>query len=173
MAQPKLTPYTYDEFLEANATLAAALKQGDWEPSFIVGIGRGGLTPAVFLSHASGIPMLSIDYSSHVAAFGDALLADLAQRSRHGLKLLMIDDINDSGRTIHNIFVALEQAGAVRDNFRFAVLIDNVSSIATVDYRARTIDRRTLKDWFVFPWESVAPREDVIEDAHEVPERIA
>jgi hypothetical protein len=61
----------------------------------------------------------------------------------------------------------------VDGSIRFATLIDNVSSAQTVDYRARTIDRRVTKDWFIFPWEAVAPAEAIEEDAAEVPERIA
>ena len=38
---------------------------------------------------------------------------------------------------------------------------------------ALTIDRRVTKDWYVFPWEAVAPAEAIAEDAAEVPERIA
>lgn len=53
------------------------------------------------------------------------------------------------------------------------MLIDNVSSAERIDYRARTIDRQVTKDWFVFPWEAVAPAATIAEDAAEVPERIA
>jgi hypothetical protein len=56
---------------------------------------------------------------------------------------------------------------------RFATLIDNTASAEQVDYRHRTIDRRETKDWFVFPWEAVAPPAAIEDDAAAVPERIA
>jgi hypoxanthine phosphoribosyltransferase len=114
-----------------------------------------------------------VDYSSQVQDFADEPLVKLARRTREGQHLLFLDDINDSGRTIAHLRGALRAAEAVPENIRFATLIDNVRSAETVDYRARTIDRTVNKDWFVFPWEAVAPAQSLIEDAAAVPERIA
>jgi hypoxanthine phosphoribosyltransferase len=169
---PKLTNIEQPEFLTAIHYLVNRVKEDAWMPSFVIGIGRGGLVPAVFMSHASGIPMLSVDYSSNEPDFSAELLVKLARRSAAGEKLLFVDDINDSGRSIAQMRKALMAAGAVADNIRFAVLIDNVISAQQVDYRFRTIDRSRNKDWFVFPWESVAPTATIVEDAGAVPERL-
>ena len=104
------------------------MKEIDWEPSFIIGVGRGGLTPAVYLSHATSIPMLSVDYSSNVPDFAAELLVKLAKRTQAGERLLFVDDINDSGGTITHLRGELAAAGAVAENVRFAVLIDNTIS---------------------------------------------
>lgn len=163
----------HDEFVAAVRALALQLADDAWKPDFIIGIGRGGLAPAVYLSHATGLPMLSVDYSSQVKDFADEPLIKLAKRSQAGERLLFLDDINDSGRTIAHLRGALQAAEARAGGIRFATLIDNVSSAEKVDYRARTIDRTTNKDWFVFPWEAVAPAQSLVEDAAAVPERIA
>ncbi|MCU6455935.1 phosphoribosyltransferase domain-containing protein [Sphingomonas sp. A2-49] len=170
---PVFTLIPHDDFVAAVHALAAAIRDAGWTPDFIIGIGRGGLAPAVYLSHATGLPMLSVDYSSQVDDFAEAPLVRLAERTRAGEKLLFIDDINDSGRTIAHIRGTLAAAGATAAVMRFATLIDNASSAERVDYRARTIDRRTMKDWFVFPWEAVAPSASIEQDAAEVPDRIA
>ena len=167
------TDIPHEEFVAAVHTLAALLADDDWKPDFIIGIGRGGLAPAVYLSHATGMPMLSVDYSSQVKDFADAPLARLARRTQAGERLLFLDDINDSGRTIGHLREVLNEADAVPGSIRFATLIDNVSSAQKVEYRARTIDRTFNKDWFVFPWEAVAPPQSLVEDAAAVPERIA
>ncbi|MDQ2764043.1 MAG: phosphoribosyltransferase, partial [Pseudomonadota bacterium] len=57
------TPIEQDEFVATIHTLAALMAADEWRPDFIIGIGRGGLAPAVFLSHATCLPMLSVDYS--------------------------------------------------------------------------------------------------------------
>ena len=170
---PTLTPFTQDQFLAGIATLRERIGEDGWHPALLVGIGRGGLTPCVFLSHAIGVPMLSVDYSQRDPEFADALLAVLARRAADGRRLLFIDDINDSGRTIGEVRAALAAAGADPTRVRFAVLIDNVRSGQRVEYRGRTIDRAENKDWFVFPWEAVAPVEVVEDDAEAVPERLA
>ncbi len=171
---PIFTPIPQDEFVAAVHALAAQLASDtDWKPDFIIGIGRGGLVPAVFLSHATGLPMLSVDFSSQVEDFADAPLVKLAGRTRSGERLLFLDDINDSGRTITHLRRALADAGAADGAVRFAMLIDNVSSAERIDYSARRIDRTVTKDWFVFPWEAVAPDAAIELDAAAVPDRIA
>ena len=167
------TAIPQDEFVAAIHTIAGMLAADAWKPDFIIGVGRGGLAPAVFLSHATGLPMLSVDYSSQVKDFADEPLTRLATRTQTGERLLFLDDINDSGRTIAHLRARLADGGAVDGSIRFATLIDNVSSAQTVDYRARTIDRRETKDWFIFPWEAVAPAAAIADDAAAVPERIA
>ena len=171
---PIFTPIPQHEFVAAVHILAAKLVEDtDWKPDYIIGIGRGGLVPAVFLSHAIGLPTLSVDYSSQVKDFADAPLERLAARAQDGTRLLFLDDINDSGRTIAHLREKLAAGGATQGSVRFATLIDNVSSVQTVDYRARTIDRTVTKDWFIFPWEAVAPDLAIQADAAAVPERIA
>lgn len=171
---PVFTDIPQEEFVAAIRAIAADLAADTaWRPDFIIGVGRGGLTPAVFLSHATGLPMLSVDYSSRVKDFADEPLVKLARRTQAGERLLFLDDINDSGRTITHLRSALAAAAAAPGSIRFATLIDNASSAERVDYRARTIDRRETKDWFVFPWEAVAPAASLADDAAAVPERIA
>jgi hypoxanthine phosphoribosyltransferase len=170
---PLFTPIPHDEFVAQVRVLADELARSEWTPSFIIGIGRGGLAPAVYLSHATGLPMLSVDHSSQVEDFSDAPLVRLAARTRDGERLLFVDDINDTGATIGKLRAALATAGAVRHSVRFATLLDNSQSKERVEYRAETIDRRVRKDWFVFPWEAVAPAASLEADAAEVPARIA
>jgi len=171
---PTFTPIDHDAFATDVRALAAALSaDSDWQPTYLIGIGRGGLVPAVYLSHATGLPTLSCDLSSNVKDFADDVLDRLAARTREGERLLFIDDINDSGRTIGLLRNKLATGGAVVEAVRFATLIDNSVSAQRVDYRARTIDRTVTKDWYVFPWEALAPADAIAEDAAEVPERIA
>jgi hypoxanthine phosphoribosyltransferase len=166
----KFTPYTHDEMVAGVHAIAEAVD--NWSPSLLVGVGRGGLTPAVFLSHRMGLTMVSIDHSTRIAQFGEELVIELAKRTNAGDHLLFVEDINDSGKTIGEIRGALVKAGAVAGNIRFAVLIDNSRSAQQVEYRARSIDRSVDKDWFVFPWEAMAPKETLTEEALEVPERL-
>jgi hypoxanthine phosphoribosyltransferase len=120
-----------------------------------------------------GLPLVSIDHSTRIAQFGEELVSVLAERTRQGDRLLFVEDINDSGKTIGEIRAALAAQGAIGDHIRFAVLLDNIRSSQRVDYRAREIDRSVQKDWFVFPWEAMAPRETLSQEANEVPERLA
>ncbi len=172
-AQPTLSYISYEAFIADVQAIARALDTADWTPDFIVGIGRGGLVPGTFLSHRTGIAMLSVDHSSRVADFSDDLLVKLAAMSAAGRRILFVDDINDSGATLVYLRETILRNGGNSKNQRVAVLINNVRSKAAIDYSSRTIDRDVDKDWFVFPWESVAPKTALIDEALSVPERLA
>ena len=163
---------SYERFLEDIETVARQIEDDGWRPDYIVGIGRGGLVPGTFLSHRTGITLLSVDHSSKVYDFAEALLVQLAASTRAGERYLFVDDINDSGKTIAYLRDTLRDKGGVTDNVRFAVLINNIGSCETVEYASWPIDRARDKDWFVFPWESVAPQKVLAEDALEDPERL-
>ena len=164
------TPVTHEQMVAGVHAIAEAAEP--WNPTLLVGIGRGGLVPAVFLSHRMGLSLVSIDHSTRIAQFGEELVAVLARRTREGDRLLFVEDINDSGKTIGEIRAALAEQGAMPGRIRFAVLLDNIRSSQRVDYSARQIDRSIDKDWFVFPWEAVAPQTSLDQDAAEVPQRI-
>jgi xanthine phosphoribosyltransferase len=172
--EPILAYIPYEDFLADLDAVAAKIEGDPWRPDFIVGIGRGGLVPAAYLSHRLDIAMLSVDVSSGEAGFADELLVKLAAKMRAGERILIIDDINDSGGTIAFLRAALaEQSGGGGEQVRVAVLLNNVRSRAQVDYWSRTIDRDEDKRWFVFPWEAQADRRTLIGEAGEVPERLA
>ena len=163
----------YAMFLDDVQALARQVGEGAWRPDFIIGIGRGGLVPAVYVSHQLAVPMLSVDHSSRVPGFAEELLDRLAANSAQGTRLLFVDDINDSGGTITTIRDILVKSGCLQDNLRFAVLVSNTRSTAQVDYSAQLIDRSQDKRWFVFPWEAVATAGAIAQEAQSVPERLA
>jgi xanthine phosphoribosyltransferase len=176
-AAPVLSYIDQTDFLVMVQKLAQLIARGPWQPDFIVGIGRGGLVPAVYISHSLQIPMLSIDHSSKVPGFADQLLHKVAHMRVNGARMLFVDDINDSGGTINYVRKVLgESVGSVGghdDDMRFAVLVDNVSSQARVEFAVETIDRTTDKRWFVFPWEAVMSADQLVEEAVAVPERLS
>lgn len=169
---PDLNYIGFEEFLADVRAIMGAVRDGGWMPDYIVGVGRGGLGPALFISHGLDLPMLSVDHSSRLFGFAEDLLDKLAGLTREGKKLLFVDDINDSGTTLTYIRTTLTQHAAEEANIRVAVLINNIRSRTNVDYWSREIDRNTHKDWFVFPWEAMGTSETLMEAANEVPERL-
>lgn len=172
-AEPVLHYLPYERFLDEVETLARLLEADSWQPDFLVGIGRGGLVPAAYLSHRTGLQMLSVDHSSGEAGFGDELLDKLAKKISSGSNILIVDDINDSGGTIQYLRAAIEAKVEAPGRLRVAVLVHNVRSKAKAEYHGSEIDRDQDKRWFVFPWEAVAPRSTLKVEALAVPERLA
>ena len=169
---PALHYIANTDFVAMVENLSRTIGGGDWTPDFIIGIGRGGLTPAVYVSHGLQIPMLSLDHSSQVPDFAQDLLLKIAGMVASGRSVLFVDDINDSGGTLNHFRKVLAENGAASPNARFAVLINNTASLARVDYAVETIDRTTDKRWFVFPWEAVMSEQVLVQEAEAVPERL-
>ena len=170
---PQLHYLTHEHFTADVDAVAERLTRDHWRPDFVIGIGRGGLVPAVYLSHRLDLAMLSVDHSSKVPGFADELLGKVAEKTAAGSRVLFIDDINDSGGTIDYIRRLLAENGSDQSNLRFAVLINNSRSKVAVDYWSQMIDRDSDKRWFVFPWEAVGTRETIVEEALSVPDRLA
>jgi len=111
----------------------------------VVGLTRGGLTPAVLVSQYLDIPMhtLKISLRDHQEQESLAVLTKLSNQ-----KVLVIDDINDTGATINYI-----KQNWTLNNLTYAVLINNEASDADVDYSSVDINKREDDVWIVFPWE--------------------
>jgi hypoxanthine phosphoribosyltransferase len=170
---PEFRPIPHERFLQEIETLARLIEADAWQPDFLVGIGRGGLVPAVYLSHRTGLPLLTVDHSTGDHGFGAELLDKVAAKIGAGQNILIVDDINDSGGTINFLRAAIEAKVDAPERLRVAVLVHNVRSRARAEYHGSEIDRDADKSWYVFPWEAVAPRTSLELDAAAVPERIA
>ena len=170
---PEFRPIPHERFLQEIETLARLIEADAWQPDFLVGIGRGGLVPAVYLSHRTGLPLLTVDHSTGDHGFGAELLDKVAAKIGVGQNILIVDDINDSGGTINYLRAAIEAKVDAPERLRVAVLVHNIRSKARAEYHGSEIDRDADKSWYVFPWEAVAPRTSLELDAAAVPERIA
>ena len=114
-----------------------------FNPTHIVGITRGGLIPAVMLSHSFDLPMETLGVS-----FRD-------NRATHHTKFkpiddaryLIVDDINDSGTTFKVVTDIFKNR---RLQHRTAALINKEKSYFNVDFYGEMFYH---DDWINFPWE--------------------
>ncbi len=134
-----------------------------WTPDYVVGITRGGLTPANLISQYLGRPMETLKVSLRDGSECESNLW-MAEDAFNGKKILIVDDINDSGATLSWIKSDWPSGCFPNDdkwkdvwnkNVRVAVLYDNAVSESTleVDYSAENINKYEDPQWIVFPWE--------------------
>ena len=149
--------------------LVRQMWQDGWTPDYVVGITRGGLTPANLISQYLGCPMETLKVSlregsdkceSNLWMAEEAFGYDMDKPKN----ILIVDDINDSGATLSWIKQDWSSGCLPNDtkwesvwgnNVRVAVLYDNASSTSTlsVDYAAENINKFEDPQWIVFPWE--------------------
>ena len=134
----------YDELVSSIAS-----QLGDWEPDAIVGLTRGGLIPAVQFSHMFNVKLYTLNISLRDGKAPSAKF-DWKQLEKYS-RVLIIDDINDSGSTlreVHNQFYTRAYM-----NPKFATLLSKRSSVMEVDYAGEHINKSRENDWVEFPWE--------------------
>jgi xanthine phosphoribosyltransferase len=135
----------------------------DWKPDYIVGINRGGLIPAVKISHYLNVTMETLTVSLRDGSGRCESNCWMAEDAYDGKKILVVDDINDSGATLQwlkndwSLSAYRDDPkwdGIWNENVRFAVLIDNDSSPLQVNYIGESINKAEKDVWIVFPWEN-------------------
>ena len=99
-------------------------------PIYICGIPRGGLVPAVILSHKTGIPY------QQISSINPTPVSNFSH-------VLFVDDICDSGDT-------LEKIKKTYNECRIVTLLTKESASIQPDIYWRT----TECEWAIFPWEA-------------------
>lgn len=99
-------------------------------PEYIYGIPRGGLVPATILSHALGVPLIIDDMVARKLAY-------------EGRRILVVDDINDTGRTLSQ--------WRIGENVQTIVLYEREGTTYRADWVGEMI---THTGWLLMPWEN-------------------
>lgn len=124
------------------------INQTNWKPDIILSVNRGGCVPGVFLSHMRDLDHEVLSFKNNIEINNHTIKNIM---SNH-LSILIIDDINDSGNTLADI---KKKFNRFIKNIKFAVLINNKSSLFEVDYYGSEIDKNIDNSWIVFPWENI------------------
>jgi hypoxanthine phosphoribosyltransferase len=119
-----LTWYHINELVD---TLEAKIREAKQHYELIAGVARGGLTPAVMLSHRLNIPMMAITPRTVIPVTK---------------RCLVIDEIYDTGETIKKL-------KEINLGIHVGVLFHN-EALPDVEYFAV---KDPLTKWIIFPWE--------------------
>ena len=173
----------YNQLKGLVAKICREISTDGWRPDWIVGVSRGGLFPAVMISHYFDIKMQPLkvslrDYEDCESnlwlaeeAFGYVDKEDrkeIAEYSDPTIRknILIVDDINDSGATINWIKEDWESScmGTVAPkiweeiwgtNVRFACLVENTATKSSIktSYVGMEINKAEKDVWVEFPYE--------------------
>ena len=125
---------SYEEYNEILKDLSEMLKKDQSFDSItgVYGIPRGGLPISVYLSHHLNLPFYLLRY-------------DFKSKNEPSNRLLVVDDIVDSGNTMLNI---ISELALQKKKYIFCSLFYKPISAFRPDFFVKE-----TKDWIVFPWE--------------------
>lgn len=134
-----------------------------WFPDLIMGVDRGGLPASTMISHYLNLPHETVKVSLRDTEATESLLW-APEDVIAGRKILLVDDINDSGAT--QAWLKADWASSVagsevdfvnkfwHTSVRWASLVENDASSESSDFVGITINKHEHDVWIDFPWES-------------------
>lgn len=141
---------TWDGFGRATRDLSRRIVADGFVPDVVVAIARGGLLPAGAVAYGLGVKScgaLNVEFYTGIGTVLEApalLPPDLDLGYLPGKRVLLVDDVADSGRTLALAVQMLTDAGA---EVRSVCIYTKPGSVASPDYSWRETDR-----WIDFPW---------------------
>ena len=146
---------SWDEFGEAARDLARTVRRSGFAPDLVVAIARGGLPLAGAISYALGTKMcgsINVEFYTDVdETLPEPVLLPpmLDAPALGGKKVLLADDVSDSGRTLALVVDLLASYGA---DVRTVTLYTKPRTVHVPDFEWRKTDR-----WITFPWSALPP----------------
>lgn len=131
--------------------LANKIRASGFTPDLIVAIGRGGYVPARILADLFGLMDLVAIRIEHYHGARKGAVARIRQplsMDIGGRRILLLDDVSDTGETFAVALEHLRESGAA-GQIRTAVIHHKIESRIVPDFHARKI----LKwRWIIYPW---------------------
>tara|TARA_A100001015_G_C14996600_1_gene716492 strand:+ start:862 stop:1314 length:453 start_codon:yes stop_codon:yes gene_type:complete len=138
-----------EDFVDSLNKIIEQINKSNWSPEVIISINRGGCIPGIYLSHRLSLKHKVIDIQLRNSNKPPDLKI-IKQRIKEFDNILLVDDINDSGKTLKTIYDLTNAYSKIIYN---ATLIYNLESKVKTDFYGKEIRRSKDQSWYVFPWE--------------------
>jgi uncharacterized protein len=142
----RIIKYSWNDFDSDIKSLALEVAL-NFKPDLIVGLMRGGMIPAIRLSH-----LLDVRVEPYTLE-EDGEIGGLMGLVGGADKVLVVDEIVDSGKTLASVNHKLKSIGLSDNSYKSASLILDMSSMVYSSYFCRRVNRREEEYWINFPWE--------------------
>jgi uncharacterized protein len=142
---------TWSQIYDMSLCLAQKIRISGYRPQVIVGIIRGGMVPARVLADLLEVPMVATIQVEFYVNIGKTAAEPVLKQglvaSVAGKRVLLVDDIADSGKSLQLALDYLQNQGAAE--IRSATLYYKPKSVVEPSF----FEKET-ECWVVFPWET-------------------
>jgi hypoxanthine phosphoribosyltransferase len=150
-AETEFEAPTWNQIYDALLSVAGEIRRSGFKPDVIVGIAKGGWVPARVLADLLEVPRLATVRIEFYVGVGHTMskpvLKESVSESVAGKKILVVDDVIDTGKSLALAKSHISEAGAWE--VRTAAVYYKLWSESIPDY----YDKET-RCWVVFPWET-------------------
>jgi len=148
---------SWDDVQRLSEKVSDLITDSGYKPDLMIAISRGGFDPARIISDQLNIRKLAslqiIYYTGLNSRKEEPEVLFPLNAQVEGLKVLVVDDVSDSGNSLIVVKKYVEEKGA--SEVKLATLHHKPWSKLIPDFYAEKVDK-----WIIYPWE---PRESVIE----------
>ena len=142
--------FKIEEMIDSIRNISEQLTIANFDPEVIISVNRGGCIPGIYLSHYINKTHEVINIELRDSK-KEPDLNSIKEKIRQFSSVLIIDDINDSGKTIG---VIKDLSKNLTTKIHFAVLINKSESESKVEYYGKNVNSKANDYWYVFPWEN-------------------
>ena len=141
---------SWEQIYEMLIELADRIRRNGFEPDVIVGVSRGGWAPARVMSDLLENPKLvnvrAEFYLGVAETKGEPVITQPVSTSVKDKKVLVMDDVADTGKSLHLVKKHILEEGAT--DVKIATIYYKPWSVLKPDY----YNKKTSL-WVIFPWE--------------------
>ena len=141
---------SWEQIYKMLIELADRIRKSYFEPDVIVGVSRGGWAPARIMSDLLENPELAnvrAEFYLGVAETkGEPVITQPVSASVKGKRVLVMDDVADTGKSLRLVKKHLLDEGAT--DVKIATIYYKPWSVLTPDYY-----KKKTSLWVIFPWE--------------------
>jgi len=141
---------SWHQIYELLLNLASTVRKSGFEPEIIVGVSRGGWPPARVISDLlenPNVASVAAEFYVGVAETkGKPVITQPVSVSVKGKRVLVVDDVADTGESLSLVRSCLEEQGATE--VKTATIYYKPWSVMIPDYY-----EKETRSWIIFPWE--------------------
>ena len=156
MTNSKYLFLTWDDVQSLSEEVADKIKEDDFHADLLIAVSRGGFDPARIMSDQLDIRKLAslqvVYYTGVNETKKEPEILYQLNATIKGLKVLVVDDVSDSGNSLKVVKEYVQNLGA--KDVRVVTLHYKPWSGYKPDYYGEEVDK-----WIIYPWE---PRESLL-----------
>lgn len=151
---------TWESIYHLLLSLASRVRKTNFKPDLLVGVSRGGWIPSRIMSDLLENPRIATVgaefYTGVAETKGPPIITQPVSVSVSGTRVLVVDDIADTGESLNLVCSHLEELGT--NEIRTATIYLKPWSATIPDYYGKK-----TTSWVVFPWEQKEIVRNIVE----------